>query len=390
MTLYNTPPRIPFRITDDRNEMENLGRQIVEANPDVYTDRVIGIVKRYIDNMMPNASAEEKEGVYYRSIYDYWAYGNSIAQEFYYDFFNKSCEEKSSYIVAQTLKLYCAHLNDKVATDKLINDKYGTYKFLRQYYFRDMILIHDEGSYYEFHSFISKHPVFVVKPLNFGIGLYVYKDSVDNYASPRELFDKLLQERIRMANDTSRNNILQVSGEVDVVLEEVINQAPEMAALHPESVNSLRINTFKDGNDVKIFYPFLKVGVGNSMVDNAAAGGLFAGINLSTGVVETDLFDEGRHCNNPLKCHPDTGVKVRGFQIPRWDEAVDLAKECSRKLDGINYVGWDFALTPRGWCIVEGNTNPAAAFYQIAYGRGMRKEFEEFIGWKLEKQFWWQ
>lgn len=384
------PPHIPFRITEDRNEMESLGRQIVEANPEIYTDRVVGVIKRYINKMMPNASAEEKTSVCYRSVYDYWAYGNTIMGEFLYNLPAKSHEEKYSYIFMRILQLYCTHLNDKATAKRLLSDKYGSYKFLREYYFRDMILIHDEGNYDEFCSFIGKHPVFVVKPLNFGGALYIYKDSVDNYANLRELFDKLLRERVRMANDTSRNNQLQISGEVDVILEEVIDQAPEMAAFHPASVNCLRLNSFKDGNDVKLFYPTLKMGSGDGIADNTVAGGFFAGVNASTGVVETNLYGEGRYVNEPIECHPDTGVKVRGFQIPHWDEAVSLAAKLLKKFDGINYVGWDLALTPRGWCVVEVNNHPAATFCQTAYKKGLRKEFEDFVGWKIDKQFWWQ
>lgn len=387
--LY-APLRIPFRITEDRDEMESLGRQIVEANPDVYTDRVVGVIKRHIDKMMPNASADEKESFYFRSIYDYWAYGDTIMEEFYYGFLDKSHAEKSTYLVARIREMDINHVNDKQTAAYLLGNKYNAYKLLRQYYRRDMVLIHDESNYDEFCAFVSRYPNFIVKPVNFAIGLYVVKDSVDNYASPRELFDKLLRERIRIANDTSRNNLLNISGEVDIILEELINQSSEMAAFHPSSVNCLRIFTFKSGDDVKAFYPFLKMGNGGSVTDNAAGGGLFAAINVSTGVVETDLFDEGRYLNEPVEFHPDTGVKVRGFQIPRWDEAVSLAKECARKLDGVNYVGWDLALTPDGWCIIEGNEYGEPVFYQIAYGRGIRREFEEIIGWKSDKQFWWQ
>ena len=370
--------------------MESLGRQVVTANPDIYTDRVVGVIRGHIAKMMPNAPAEDKEHVYYRSVYDYWAYGVTIMEWFYYGFPYKSHEEKNSYLVARIRETDINHVNDKRKAAELLGNKYNTYKFLKNYYRRDMVLIHGEDDYANFSSFTDKHPTFVVKPVNFAIGLYIVKDSVANYASRRELFDKLLRERIRIANDTTRTSLLQISGEVDVILEEVIHQAPEMAAFHPASVNCIRVTTFKSGDDVKIFYPFLKTGHGGSLTDNAMAGGLFAAINISTGIIETDFFDELDHVKKPLERHPDTGVKIRGFQIPRWDEAVSLVKEFAKKLDGVNYVGWDLALTPEGWCVIEGNEYGDSLFYQIAYGRGMRREFEELIGWKLEKQFWWQ
>ena len=352
---------------------------------------MVGVIRGHIDKMMPNASAEDKIRVYYRSVYDYWAYGNTIMEGFCYNFLDKSHEEKSSYLVARIREMYINHVNDKQTAREILADKYNSYKLLKKYYQRDMIRIHSESDYDNFRMFTDKHPTFIVKPVNFAIGLYIYKDSIDNYSDPRELFDKLLHERLRIGNDTTRNVLLQISGEVDLVLEEMIEQSPEMAIFHPASVNGLRIFTFKNDYDVKVFYPIFKMGSSGSLTDNANSGGLFAGINISTGIVETDIFDELNHLNDPIECHPDTNRKVRGFQIPHWDEVLSLVKELAKTLTtAINYVGWDLALTPQGWCVIEGNEYGEPIHRQIAYRTGIRKEFEQIIGWKLDKQFWWQ
>lgn len=79
-----TPPLEGFRITDIPNEMEHFGRQIFKANPQIYTDKVTNVIKRHINKMMPDASDEEKEVILFRSVYDYWAYGNDIMGEFYF------------------------------------------------------------------------------------------------------------------------------------------------------------------------------------------------------------------------------------------------------------------------------------------------------------------
>ena len=56
----------------------------------------------------------------------------------------------------------------------------------------------------------------------------------------------------------------------------------------------------------------------------------------------------------------------------------------------VNYIAWDFVHTPKGWVIVEGNFY-GQSLWQMCFQRGMKKEFEELIGWHMdENKFWWQ
>ena len=87
--------------------------------------------------------------------------------------------------------------------------------------------------------------------------------------------------------------------------------------------------------------------------------------------------------------HPDTGIRLEGFQIPRWDECRRLAEEVSDLFPDIRFIGWDFALTPDGWCVVEGNSK-AEFVEQLTEGRGTKRELEGTIGWKPDREFWWE
>ena len=143
-----------------------------------------------------------------------------------------------------------------------------------------------------------------------------------------------------------------------MILEELIEQAPEMKMLHPQSVNTLRITTMRVDGKILNVYPVLRVGLGDSFVDNGGSSGLFAGINPETGIVETNFVSEFEYSLKPLEKHPDTGIKSIGFQIPKWNAACDLAQECAEKFDDdINCIAWDIALTPEGWCVVEANSS---------------------------------
>ena len=45
---------------------------------------------------------------------------------------------------------------------------------------------------------------------------------------------------------------------------------------------------------------------------------------------------------------------------------------------------------PKGWVIVEGNFY-GQSLWQMCFQRGMKKEFEELIGWHMDdNKVWWQ
>ena len=55
-----------------------------------------------------------------------------------------------------------------------------------------------------------------------------------------------------------------------------------MAVLHKESVNTLRIHTICFDGDVTVFHPYIRIGRGKSVVDNAGSGGVFTSCNPET------------------------------------------------------------------------------------------------------------
>ena len=83
-----------------------------------------------------------------------------------------------------------------------------------------------------------------------------------------------------------------IINEGEMVSEEEIIQPPETARYQPESINTVRIVTLCKGNDGSIIQTVLRVGDGDSFVDNANTGGLFAEIDKNTGVIVSLGFRE--------------------------------------------------------------------------------------------------
>ena len=115
------------------------------------------------------------------------------------------------------------------------------------------------------------------------------------------------------------------------------------------------------------------MGQGSSFVDNAGSGGVFGIVDLETGRVYAACDELG----NKYEVHPDTKERIIGFVVPRWKEAVALAKELITVIPSVRWVGWDLALTDDGWVLIEGNER-AQFVFQFPDRKGCRKEIDEF------------
>ena len=172
-------------------------------------------------------------------------------------------------------------------------------------------------------------------------------------------------------------------------MEEVIVQHEDMAIYHPASVNSIRMHTINLGDgDIRLWYPFIRIGVGGNFISSATTGGIIASINAGTGVVETTGYDK---LGKITDVHPDTHFTIKGIKIPRWRQLCDKAFEMSERLPTLRYIGWDFVYDKDGeWIVMEGNENAETSSPQLIFHRGMRDELEQLLGFKSTKEYWWE
>ena len=368
-------------ITDNIKEQIEIGRKIYCLKASRYTSSLLSSIRETIQHHLPKATEKEYEDVFFRSIYDYWVYGSSIQEEFYFDFLHKTDEQKKTYITIMEHVLYCEHLNRQEDSHLLMN-KYETYCLLKDYYKRDVICIKEQSDYPAFCDFIEKHRNFVVKPTDSWQAQGVYKECFSGTTDheKRCLFNQLLwkgrhyKESIRGAKESS------------LVLEEIIDQGEELAKFHPESVNCVRCNTIRIGDQTIIYRPSLKMGIHGNFVSSGFLRCPIAGINAETGVIETPGVTEDL---KTYEFHPDTQLRIIGSKIPCWDELKELAIDIAGRFPTIRIVGWDLAWSKHGWCVMEGNEKPEFG-WQRTWGFPGKKEFEDLIGWKPDKDFWWK
>ena len=163
------------------------------------------------------------------------------------------------------------------------------------------------------------------------------------------------------------------------LLEECIQQHPDLAAICPTSVNTLRIATLMGDKKQGIVYAFIRIGAG-AVVDNVDQGGMAAPIDIDTGVIRTVGANKN---GDRFEYHPITGTRIPGTKIPYWEEAKAMCLKAAQVVPQLRFIAWDVAVTPDGPVFIEGNSFPSHAIPQFAAhfpdGIGILPRFEAFI-----------
>jgi hypothetical protein len=155
---------------------------------------------------------------------------------------------------------------------------------------------------------------------------------------------------------------------IDYLFEEAIVQHPMMSVIYPHSVNTLRIDTFRDDNDTILpISAFMRMGTGGHYTDNASAGGCFAGVDLGSGILKSPAMTLPKTGGMRFNEHPDTGIAFQGFEVPLFFQAVELVCDAARIVPQ-RLVGWDVAIAGDGPVLLEGNPNYGTRSSQVAYG----------------------
>ncbi len=160
------------------------------------------------------------------------------------------------------------------------------------------------------------------------------------------------------------------------IIQERLIQHEELNKLYPYALNTLRIVSIINDGKVIIVGTLLRMGVGGSVVDNWAHGGVAVGVTENGELMRWGLFKPGYGTKTDR--HPDTKIVFNGFKLPYWKETLELVTEIHTKLATIKAVGWDIAVTQKGPVVVEGNDDFDGALLQACTG-GKRAEYEKYL-----------
>ena len=275
---------------------------------------------------------------------------------FLFDYESLTNEERLKFVPEYDKNVFCDSVNNSKQAD-IFYSKWETYKVFREFFKRDAILVKGlaDTDSDNVNEFVKKHQSFIMKPINAACGKGIQLVRASSIEEAKNKLENVLKEL-----------------NTPYIVEELIVQSQDMAKLHPNSVNTIRITTINYGDEIEIIHPFMRTGQGGNFVDNGGSGGIIAAINPNEGRVIAAI-DE---LNHEYTEHPNSHEQLVGFMIPKWNEAISFAKKLASVLPDIKYVGWDLALTENGWVIVEGNDKGAFIGFQLPIHKGFKPELD--------------
>ncbi|MFG6502175.1 sugar-transfer associated ATP-grasp domain-containing protein [Microbacterium sp. P05] len=136
----------------------------------------------------------------------------------------------------------------------------------------------------------------------------------------------------------------------ELLIEQLIVQHADLAAVCPGTVNTTRVTAFFDGERTHILAMAQKFGRG-AVSDQMTFGGFYTMLDENGHAVGPG-YDSHGHVH---ETHPDSGFRIADFQLPFIAEVKEFVDRVARVVPQVQYVGWDIVVTPDGPVLVEGN-----------------------------------
>lgn len=152
----------------------------------------------------------------------------------------------------------------------------------------------------------------------------------------------------------------------DYSVQRCIQCHPCLKTLHPQSVNTIRVMTYRWHGEILTIPAIVRLGIGTMQVDNASAGGIFVGVSDEGSMLPFAMNKYGKRYSE----HPDSGIKFDGYRIDFIPQILEEAKRLHRAIPQIGVVNWDFAIGEDGDIIlIEGNMRAGGIWvFQMAHG----------------------
>ncbi len=183
----------------------------------------------------------------------------------------------------------------------------------------------------------------------------------------------------------SAENILKIIDTIptDVVVQKELIQHRDMAMLNPSSVNSLRMYSVLGLNGkATVYSSVVRMGVGDSKLDNYSAGGMTCGIR-EDGTLRKYGYNK---LGEKTEVHPTTRTVFDGYVIPSYGKAVALIKKAHPMIPHFRSIAWDIAIDENGEAVLieanfcRGGIDSLQVNNGPLYGRDTKKILDEVFG----------
>ena len=271
-----------------------------------------------------------------------------------FEFYKKNGHERNRYL---TWRQYMRMKPLFGMYNEATHGKIAEYKTFSDYIHRPWMVADNNTTPHSIRSFIEDQGVVFAKPNLGDQGKGVMKIKSEDNDAIEELLTKCKRGAF--------------------VVEGSINNAPEISAINPSSVNTVRAYTLlKKDKTTEILGIMLRVGKEGSHVDNWGSGGVGYDFDVSTGVCVWYGRDKK---NTPYIFHPGSSAKMVGYSLPEYEKLKSTIIELSHRVPEARFVGWDIAITPDGYELVEMNCPGGHDFLQAfgkPYGDVLKRELK--------------
>lgn len=138
----------------------------------------------------------------------------------------------------------------------------------------------------------------------------------------------------------------------DIAIQRGITQHSLLAKLNPSSVNTIRCITLLEKDDARVLSTVLRMGVGETKVDNSSSGGITVGVTPD-GILKKYACMNKR---NLIAEHPTSNVVFEGYTLPSFESVKELALKASSMVPHFRMVAWDFSVLVDGTpVLIEAN-----------------------------------
>ena len=304
------------------------------------------------------ATARSKLRLALGSVIDSLTFNVSLLEYFQFNFTGMRSSEKQRWAGSGYMYEYQRVMNSPT-TRSILDDKREFYTAYKQFF---------------------KHKVFSLEELerdagkfamlsDEGSGKIVLKASTGKCGAQVKIIDSENYDCSRL--------LLEMRQGLYNMAEEYVVQHHNLRMLSPSAVNTVRIITQLNAqNEVRVLGCRLRISI-DSPVDNLAAGNIAAPIDEETGVVCGPAVYSEIGTGQERK-HPITGTDIVGFQVPYWNECLQLAKSAALHDPSNRSIGWDIVVTESGPGLIEGNHDWCKLVWQLPVETGLRPVLDEY------------
>ena len=309
---------------------------IIKRLKTVRIKRLFEIIDRCHDK-----SGKNKLFLFFDMILCMFLYKSGYADYEFLEMYNLKRKQRKNLVTVGKNDKFVKILNPRKYWN-LVDDKILFNERFKDYLGRDYMCITDTN-YEEFKNFCKNKKSIIVKPIDGTWGNKIEKIEVINKQLKRT-FNRLL-----------KNNQLLIEG--------VADQHKDIAKLHPDSINTIRVISLRNKYGVvSIIGAIIRMGVNHNIVDNFHNGGIYAPIDKETGIINGLATNKKEEL---IEIHPTTNIKLIGYQLPLWNKILNTTIEAHNMIPELGYIGWDVFVNKNGKVgFIEANQYPGHVLYK--------------------------